>query len=75
MRERPSGGMHSTTARPAQSSTCGRVRRGSVACGGKRYAVCVRGIRRPLELGEFLKRTAKETSEDDCLGLEAQLAY
>ena len=29
----------------------------------------------PLSWGELLKRTAKETSEDDCLGLAAQLAY
>jgi membrane protein len=29
----------------------------------------------PLGWGELLKRTAKETSEDDCLGLAAQLAY
>jgi membrane protein len=29
----------------------------------------------PLSWGEVLKRTAKETSEDDCLGLAAQLAY
>jgi membrane protein len=29
----------------------------------------------PLGWGELLKRTAKETSADDCLGLSAQLAY
>ena len=29
----------------------------------------------PLSWGELLKRTAKETSDDDCLGLAAQLAY
>ena len=29
----------------------------------------------PLSWGELLKRTAKETSEDDCFGLAAQLAY
>ena len=29
----------------------------------------------PLTWGELLKRTAKETSDDDCLGLAAQLAY
>ena len=29
----------------------------------------------PLSWGELLKRTAKETNEDDCLGLAAQLAY
>ena len=29
----------------------------------------------PLSWSELLKRTAKETSEDDCLGLAAQLAY
>ena len=29
----------------------------------------------PLSWGELLKRTAKETSADDCLGLAAQLAY
>ena len=29
----------------------------------------------PLGWGDLLKRTAKETSEDDCLGLAAQLAY
>jgi membrane protein len=29
----------------------------------------------PLAWGELLKRTAKEVSEDDCLGLAAQLAY
>jgi membrane protein len=29
----------------------------------------------PLSWGELLKRTAKETSNDDCLGLAAQLAY
>jgi membrane protein len=29
----------------------------------------------PLSWGELLKRTIKETSEDDCLGLAAQLAY
>jgi membrane protein len=29
----------------------------------------------PLSWGELLKRTAKEASEDDCLGLAAQLAY
>lgn len=29
----------------------------------------------PLGWGELLKRTAKETSADDCLGLAAQLAY
>jgi membrane protein len=29
----------------------------------------------PLSWGELLKRTAKDTSEDDCLGLAAQLAY
>ena len=29
----------------------------------------------PLSAGELLKRTLKETSEDDCLGLAAQLAY
>ena len=29
----------------------------------------------PLSWGELLKRTAKETAEDDCLGLAAQLAY
>jgi membrane protein len=29
----------------------------------------------PLGWGELLKRTAKETSEDDCFGLAAQLAY
>jgi membrane protein len=29
----------------------------------------------PLSWTELLKRTAKETSEDDCLGLAAQLAY
>jgi hypothetical protein len=29
----------------------------------------------PLSWGELLKRTAKETHEDDCLGLAAQLAY
>ena len=28
----------------------------------------------PLSWGELLKRTAKETSDDDCLGLAAQLA-
>jgi membrane protein len=29
----------------------------------------------PLSWGELLKRTAREASEDDCLGLAAQLAY
>lgn len=29
----------------------------------------------PLTWGELFKRTAKETSNDDCLGLAAQLAY
>ena len=29
----------------------------------------------PLSWAELLKRTAKEASEDDCLGLAAQLAY
>jgi membrane protein len=29
----------------------------------------------PVSWTELLKRTAKETSEDDCLGLAAQLAY
>ena len=29
----------------------------------------------PIGFGELLKRTAKETSNDDCLGLAAQLAY
>lgn len=29
----------------------------------------------PLSWSELLKRTAKETNEDDCLGLAAQLAY
>lgn len=29
----------------------------------------------PLSWGELLKRTAKDASEDDCLGLAAQLAY
>ncbi len=29
----------------------------------------------PLSWGELLKRTAKESSNDDCLGLAAQLAY
>ena len=29
----------------------------------------------PLTWGELLKRTAKETSDDECLGLAAQLAY
>jgi membrane protein len=29
----------------------------------------------PLSWGELLKRTVKETSDDDCLGLAAQLAY
>jgi membrane protein len=29
----------------------------------------------PLSWGELLKRTAKETSADDCFGLAAQLAY
>ena len=29
----------------------------------------------PLSWGELLKRTVRETSEDDCLGLAAQLAY
>jgi membrane protein len=29
----------------------------------------------PLSWGELLKRTAKETNEDDCFGLAAQLAY
>jgi membrane protein len=29
----------------------------------------------PLSWGELLKRTAQETSDDDCLGLAAQLAY
>jgi membrane protein len=29
----------------------------------------------PLSWGDLLKRTVKETSEDDCLGLAAQLAY
>jgi membrane protein len=29
----------------------------------------------PLTWGELLKRTVKETSDDDCLGLAAQLAY
>ena len=29
----------------------------------------------PLSWGELLKRTIKETNEDDCLGLAAQLAY
>jgi membrane protein len=29
----------------------------------------------PLSWGELVKRTAKETNEDDCLGLAAQLAY
>jgi membrane protein len=29
----------------------------------------------PLSWGELLKRTLKETSDDDCLGLAAQLAY
>jgi membrane protein len=29
----------------------------------------------PLSWGELIKRTAKEASEDDCLGLAAQLAY
>jgi membrane protein len=29
----------------------------------------------PLKWGELLKRTAKDTMEDDCLGLAAQLAY
>jgi len=29
----------------------------------------------PLGWGELLKRTAKETNEDDCMGLAAQLAY
>jgi membrane protein len=29
----------------------------------------------PLSWSELFKRTAKETSEDDCLGLAAQLAY
>ena len=29
----------------------------------------------PVSWGELLKRTAKETSADDCLGLAAQLAY
>ena len=29
----------------------------------------------PLSWGELLKRTVKETNDDDCLGLAAQLAY
>src|SRR5688572_24082629 len=29
----------------------------------------------PLSWGQLLKRTIKETNEDDCLGLAAQLAY
>jgi membrane protein len=29
----------------------------------------------PLSWGELLKRTARETSHDDCVGLAAQLAY
>jgi membrane protein len=29
----------------------------------------------PLSWGDLVKRTAKETSKDDCLGLAAQLAY
>jgi membrane protein len=29
----------------------------------------------PLSWGDLLKRTAKETNDDDCLGLAAQLAY
>ena len=29
----------------------------------------------PLSWGELLKRTLKETNDDDCLGLAAQLAY
>lgn len=29
----------------------------------------------PLSWGELVKRTLKETSDDDCLGLAAQLAY
>jgi membrane protein len=29
----------------------------------------------PLSWGELFKRTAKETSDDDCLGLAAQLSY
>lgn len=29
----------------------------------------------PLSWGELLRRTAKETTDDDCLGLAAQLAY
>ena len=29
----------------------------------------------PLSWPQLLKRTLKETSEDDCLGLAAQLAY
>ena len=29
----------------------------------------------PISWGELLKRTARETSADDCLGLAAQLAY
>ena len=29
----------------------------------------------PLSWGELLKRTIKETNDDDCLGLAAQLAY
>jgi len=32
-------------------------------------------FRIPLSWGELLKRTARETNEDDCLGLAAQLAY
>jgi membrane protein len=29
----------------------------------------------PLSWGELVKRTLKEASDDDCLGLAAQLAY
>ena len=33
------------------------------------------GFKVPLGWRELLKRTVKETNDDDCLGLAAQLAY
>ena len=51
-----------------------RVRRtGNLIARGK--LPCLAAFDIPLSWGELLKRTAKETSEDDCFGLAAQLAY